>query len=33
MNNRYNEIKDLNFLYIDDFFEIHGSHRNRDKIN
>jgi hypothetical protein len=29
MNNRYEEIKDLPFSYIDGFFEIHGSHRNR----
>ena len=29
MNIRYNEIKHKSFDYIDDFFEIHGSHRNR----
>ena len=29
MNKRYDEIKDNNFSYIDDFFEIHGNHRNR----
>jgi len=29
MNKRYEEIKELSFDYIDDFFEIHGSHRNR----
>lgn len=29
MNKRYDEIKDHNFSYIDDFFEIHGNHRNR----
>ena len=29
MNIRYDEIKDKPFSYIDDFFEIHGSHRNR----
>lgn len=29
MNNRYEEIKHNSFNYIDDFFEIHGSHRNR----
>lgn len=29
MNNRYKEIKDYPFSYIDNFFEIHGSHRNR----
>ena len=29
MNKRYEEIKHLPFNYIDDFYEIHGSHRNR----
>ena len=29
MNKRYQEIKHLPFSYIDDFYEIHGSHRNR----
>ena len=29
MNTRYEEIKDKPFSYIDPFFEIHGSHRNR----
>jgi hypothetical protein len=29
MNNKYEEIKNEPFSYIDDFFEIHGSHRNR----
>jgi hypothetical protein len=29
MNNRYKEIKEKPFTYIDDFFELHGSHRNR----
>ena len=29
MNNRYNEIKNYPFKYIDPFFQIHGSHRNR----
>lgn len=29
MNHRYNEIKELPFSYIDDFYEIHGSHRGR----
>lgn len=29
MNARYEEIKNKPFTYIDDFFEIHGSHRNR----
>lgn len=29
MNERYAKIKHLSFDYIDDFFEIHGSHRNR----
>ena len=29
MNNRYKEIKDKPFSYIDGFFELHGSHRNR----
>lgn len=29
MNKRYEEIKHKSFKYIDPFFEIHGSHRNR----
>jgi hypothetical protein len=29
MNKRYEEIKHLPFKYVDNFFEIHGSHRNR----
>ena len=29
MNIRYEEIKDKHFHYVDPFFEIHGSHRNR----
>jgi hypothetical protein len=29
MNKRYIEIKDMPFSYIDPFFELHGSHRNR----
>lgn len=29
MNIRYDEIKNKSFKYVDDFFEIHGSHRNR----
>jgi hypothetical protein len=29
MNSRYEEIKHKSFNYIDNFFEIHGSHRNR----
>jgi len=29
MNQRYEEIKTLPFDFIDPFFEIHGSHRNR----
>jgi hypothetical protein len=29
MNKRYTEISTKPFNYIDDFFEIHGSHRNR----
>lgn len=29
MNKRYEEIKQQPFSYIDDFYEIHGSHRNR----
>jgi len=33
MNNRYNEIKNYSFEYIDPFYEIHGSHRNRDLNN
>jgi hypothetical protein len=31
MNRRYNEIKNFPFKYVDKFFEIHGSHRNRSK--
>jgi hypothetical protein len=31
MNRRYNEIQKFPFSYIDKFFEIHGSHRNRAK--
>lgn len=30
MNKVYNEIKNKPFSYVDPFFEIHGSHRNRD---
>jgi hypothetical protein len=30
MNIRYEEIKENPFSYIDNFFEIHGSHRNRN---
>ena len=30
MNKRYEEIKDLPFTYIDPFYELHGSHKNRD---
>ena len=33
MNARYNEIKDQPFEYIDPFYEIHGSHRNRGNKN
>ena len=29
MNKRYEEIKEEPFTFIDDFYEIHGSHRNR----
>jgi hypothetical protein len=29
MNQRYEEIEQQPFSYIDDFYEIHGSHRNR----
>lgn len=29
MNKRYSEIKNESFRYIDPFYEIHGSHRNR----
>jgi len=29
MNKRYEEIKSNPFTYIDPFYEIHGSHRNR----
>jgi hypothetical protein len=30
MNNFYEEIKSRSFKYHDDFYHIHGSHRNRD---
>uniref|UniRef100_A0A6C0ERS8 Sulfotransferase domain-containing protein n=1 Tax=viral metagenome TaxID=1070528 RepID=A0A6C0ERS8_9ZZZZ len=33
MNQKYNEIKSLPFSYVDDFFQLHGSHRNRDNLN
>jgi hypothetical protein len=33
MNNRYNEIKENPFEYIDEFYEIHGSHRKRELNN
>ena len=29
MNNKYEEIKNESFNYIDDFYGLHGSHRNR----
>lgn len=29
MNSKYEEIKDKDFSYTDNFFHIHGSHRNR----
>lgn len=29
MNNKYEEIKDKPFSYVDKFYEIHGHHRNR----
>lgn len=32
MEERYQEIKDLPFTFIDDFYQIHGSHKNREKI-
>jgi hypothetical protein len=31
MNTFYETIKDEKFSYIDDFYELHGSHRCRDK--
>ena len=30
MNKKYEEIKHKKFSYIDNFFELHGSHRNRN---
>jgi hypothetical protein len=30
MNKRYEEIKHLPFTYVDTFYELHGSHRNRN---
>jgi hypothetical protein len=32
MNKRYEEIKHLPFTHIDDFYEIHGSHRDRPQL-
>lgn len=32
MNNRYKEIKDKPFSFIDNFYMIHGSHRNRTNV-
>jgi hypothetical protein len=32
MNKRYQEIKNKPFNYVDPFFEIHGSHRNRRQV-
>ena len=29
MNKKYEEIKNKPFSYVDPFFEIHGSHRNK----
>jgi hypothetical protein len=33
MNILYNEIKNMSFDYVDEFYQIHGSHRNRITIN
>lgn len=33
MNERYSIIKNVSFRYIDPFYEIHGSHRNRKNMN
>ena len=30
MNRRYEEIKSKPFLYLDEFYHLHGHHRNRD---
>jgi hypothetical protein len=30
MNKKYEEIKHKSFDYVDDFYELHGSHRNRN---
>ena len=32
MNEKYKTIKHMSFDYVDNFYEIHGSHRNRVKI-
>jgi hypothetical protein len=32
MNKRCEEIKNFDFYYVDKFFEIHGSHRNRNNL-
>ena len=29
MNSRYEEIKNEEFIYVHEFFQLHGSHRNR----
>ena len=31
MNKRYDEIKNLDFSYIDNFYQIHGSHKTKDQ--
>jgi hypothetical protein len=33
MNARYEEIKNKPYTYVDNFFEIHGSHRNENRMS
>ena len=31
MNKRYEEIRTLDFSYIDNFYQIHGAHKTKDQ--
>ena len=33
MNKKYAEIENMDFSYVDEFFQLHGRHRNRDAKN
>ena len=33
MNKKYTEIENMDFSHVDDFFQLHGRHRNRDANN